>query len=36
MLLAARNGQAPTDSDKEGLAEDLADLQRWEDEDPLE
>jgi hypothetical protein len=36
MLLAARNGRAPTDNDKDGLVEDLADLQRLEDEDPLE
>ena len=36
ILLAARNGSAPTDSDKEGLVEDLADLQRLEDEGTLE
>jgi hypothetical protein len=36
MLLAARNGKAPTDNDKEGIVEDLADLQRLEDEDTLE
>jgi hypothetical protein len=35
VLLAARNGSAPTDTDKEGLVEDLADLQRLEDEDSL-
>jgi hypothetical protein len=36
MLIAARNGRAPTDNDKEGVVEDLADLQRLEDEDTLE
>ena len=36
MLLAARNGRAPTDNDKEGIVEDLADLQRLEDEGTLE
>lgn len=32
MLLAARNGKAPTDNDKEGLIDDLADLKGLEDE----
>ena len=36
MMIAARNGKAPTDNDKEGLVEDLADLQRLEDEDGQE
>jgi hypothetical protein len=36
MLLAARKGRAPTDNDKEGLAEDLADLRHLDDEDTLE
>lgn len=36
MTIAARNGRAPTDNDKEGLSEDWADLQRLDDEDKLE
>jgi hypothetical protein len=36
MTIAARNGKAPTDNDKEGLVEDLTDLQRLEDEDTIE
>jgi hypothetical protein len=35
MTVAARNGKAPTDADKEGLAEDLADLQRLDEQDTL-
>jgi hypothetical protein len=36
MTIAARHGKAPTDSDKEGLIEDWADLQALDDEDKLE
>ncbi len=32
MMLAARNGSAPTQRDEEGLVDDLADLKRLEDE----
>lgn len=33
MTMAARNGQAPTDTDVDGLADDWADLQRLDGED---
>jgi hypothetical protein len=33
MTLAARNGEAPTDADIDGLSDDLADLQRLDGED---
>ncbi len=36
MTMAARNGKEPTDSDKEGLIEDWADLQRLDEQDTLE
>lgn len=36
ITMAARNGKAPTDRDKEGLDEDWADLQRLEDQDERE
>jgi hypothetical protein len=36
MSMAARNGREPTDSDKEGLIEDWADLQRLDEQDTLE
>jgi hypothetical protein len=36
MTLAARNGRAPTERDKQGLIDDWADLQRLEDEDKSE
>ena len=36
MMLAARNGSAPTQRDEEGLVDDLADLKRLEDKDKSE
>jgi hypothetical protein len=36
MTMAARNGTEPTDSDKEGLIEDWADLQRLDEQDEPE
>jgi hypothetical protein len=36
ITLAARNGKAPTDNDKDGLIEDWADLQKLDEQDSLE
>jgi hypothetical protein len=36
MMMAARNGEPLTDNDKNGLMEDLADLERLEQRDKLE